>query len=232
MRVGLRTAPLVALVLVATPLSPSLLSAQTELRVSPRLGVLDPSGSFAEAAALDDGNYVSYQQIGAMALVGVDVLLKTSPAAGVRGDVATTFGGDALGMWDCQGGFSVEGEPIACPDFLLLVPSDVRVVTATADLFLSPPLGLGSIRPYVMAGAGIAHYRFQWQTEPDRNVDLEPGEGTRTDPGVHFGAGVRWEGPPFAMEVGVEDLVTWPDRPSGGSQHAPAFTAGVAFRIR
>lgn len=217
-------APSSVATVAAALLLPAALAGQTDIRLSPRVGWLDPVGAFGEAAALDDGNWVSYDEVGGMALLGADLTMASSPHWGMRIGMATTVGGQATGVWDCR--------DQACPDILLRVPSDVSVAVATADVMLTPPVALLGVRPFLLGGGGIVRHRFEFDPLSDEAITLEPGGDTRYDPAVHFGVGARWEGRSLALEVGVEDLVSWPDRPSGGSQHAVAISAGFGIRMR
>lgn len=208
---------------LALLLGPTPASGQQEIRLTPRVGGLDPVGSFDQAADLGAEHYVSFDQIEGMARVGADLTLLSSSFWGVRLGASTTVGGEATGVWDCRAD--------VCPSILLPVPSDVRVVTVTADFMITPDLGYRG-RPYLLVGGGLIHHRFQWRLDPDEAIDLAPGEATRTGLGAHFGAGARWEGRRLAAEIGVEDVVAWPDRTSGGAEHAVGISAGLGLRVK
>lgn len=206
----------------ATLFTAAAAAAQTDLRLSPRVGWLDPVGAFDEAARLDDGNYVSYDRIGGMALLGADLTLTSSSWWAVRLSAARTLGGDATGVWDCRG---------TCPAILLSVPSEVRVGVVAGELLLMPRPDLFGFRFFALVGAGAIRHRFEFDSRSGESISLAPGEDTRTDPVLRFGAGVRREGEALAVDVGLDDLVAWPERPSGGSQRSLALTAGFGFRI-
>lgn len=202
---------------------PAMAQGPIQVRIAPRLGIVDPGERLYGVRSTSDG------------LTSSSLEMHTSPSIGA----ALLVGSEALGAFLH---LSVDHAP--SPDSRLVVfgiSLDLPVVgrhrsvvpaaltELGADLVLPLRLRLGPFRPFATAGLGFTRYRF---SEPELGGPVPPAwvlPVSGTVGGRRFGAGVDVEAWNRGVSLSIVDAVS---RYNGETQHHLIVTAQFWFDIR
>lgn len=197
-----------------------------ELRVSPLVGALNPSGDWGGARFLDSGNLISYPELGAQAVAGVAVTLSaTGTPWALRLEGLRSFGDRPVGTWTCPPG-------VACPAILIRVPTEMHAWVGAADVIVRPEPRWNAVQLHGLAGAAWISYDFSWDPEAVGSFSLEPGSADRGVAALHLGIGASRDFGRATLDVEVSGLVTGdPGEEERGPRHVALVQTGVSLPI-
>ncbi len=177
-----------------------LIPQSTTSQIAPRVAFVPVAGWYAPQRAVGPAApaastwYLRLDRIEPTPFAGASLEI-TWPTSriGARLIGFATIPSGASGIFDCYPG-------MACPAVFLASEADVTIVTALADLLLSPVQADAVVRPYAVLGGGLKYYRYAW---PDVGAGIEAGKHNESTPALHAGLGLAFEllGGSFRTEV-------------------------------
>ena len=181
-----------------------------DLQLVPKIGFYAPVSDLAEAAAV--GSDIREDREGSLAVgLGVELALPFSPV-------------------DVRVGFDyVTNSEITFDEGVGTTESQVeqQMLALTGDLVLRPIPRLLVLQPYLLVGAGVKRYDFEFQ---DAGGGVEAFDDSTTDFALHGGLGFDLGLGPLALVVEASDYISWFE-PEGADdsemQHDLFLMAGI-----